>query len=50
MKLRVNYELQDGTTDYFSVVADTIEEVCEIAKKEVTRRSGKNVWLEEMED
>ena len=48
MKFRIHGEHEDGTEGSIVLEADTIEELQEQAKQEVTKRSWSNPWSEEL--
>jgi hypothetical protein len=48
MKVRIHYELADGSEDSVLVTGETIEEIRQQATVEVEIRNGINPWSEDV--
>lgn len=49
MKFKINFEYLNGTEDSFVVEAPDIQQVREIADKELAKRGGVNPWSEQLD-
>jgi len=54
MKFRIHFEHNDGTEDYFDVSGETLEQVRDIANKELFKRTHNAIapvaWSEELKE
>lgn len=48
MKFKIHATNKDGEADFFVVSGDTIEEVRELANKEIEKRDWWDCWSEEI--